>query len=386
MNAALAKKKENLTLLGIETSCDETAAAIIRGPGKCPAPDAAQEAANILANIIHSQFADHADYGGVVPEIAARAHVERVDNIIEQALDAAKCTMADIDAIAVTAGPGLVGGVMVGLTTAKAISLSHGIPLIPVNHLAAHALTARMVENIDFPFLVLLVSGGHTQLLWVESAISFRRLGTTIDDAAGEAFDKIAQLLGLPSPGGPHLESLAREGRADRFAMPRPLHKREGCDFSFSGLKTATRLLLEQELDAGDDHQLKADIAASFQQAAADHLAARTKAALAACERLLEGQHSPRQLVVAGGVAANMTVQSTLQAMAETHDWHLIVPPAKLCTDNGAMIAWAGLEMIRADAVPPTEQAMEFAARPRWPLDNNPEGPRHGGGKKGPKA
>lgn len=372
MREPLAKSGHLLTVLGIETSCDETAAAIVQTD--CADLEAAS--GNILSNIIHSQFDDHADYGGVVPEIAARAHVEKADVIIARALSAAQLPVSSLDAIAVTAGPGLVGGVMVGLTTAKAMAISHCIPLIPINHLAAHALTIRMVQKVDFPYLLLLVSGGHTQLLWVTGPQSYQRLGTTIDDAAGEAFDKTAQLLGLPNPGGPNLEKVARSGEA-RYEMPRPLLKRPGCDFSFSGMKTATRLLLEQVGLAQ-----AADIAASFQAAAAAHLRARTARAMAWAEAHL----SSRTLVIAGGVAANSAVRQQLESLAHEQGWKMLVPDPKLCTDNGAMVAWAGIEMARAGLMPDTVEAFAVKARPRWPLDNNPEGARHGGGKKGPKA
>ncbi len=380
MAQPVSNNSDFITLLGIETSCDDTAAAIVRAPLEASAGAGDGE---ILANIIYNQFADHSAYGGVVPEIAARAHVERIDHIIEQALAQSGCVLSQIDGIAVTAGPGLIGGVMVGLTTAKAMALSHSMALIPVNHLEAHGLTARMVAALDFPYLLLLVSGGHTQLLWVEGVGRYRRLGTTIDDAVGEAFDKTAQLLGLPNPGGPHLERLAKEGDATRFAMPRPLLKRAGCDFSFSGLKTATRHLLDEE------NVRAADIAACFQAAASAHLTARTERAMALCETFEgsrgEGIASPH-LVVAGGVAANETIRDALGGLCHQRGWEMFVPEAKLCTDNGAMIAWTGIEYWRAGMVPDANDALAMQARPRWPLDNNPEGPRHGGGKKGPKV
>jgi N6-L-threonylcarbamoyladenine synthase len=341
---------DTFTVLGIETSCDETAAAIVRGAPPGPG--------EILSNIVFSQNEAHAPYGGVVPEIASRAHLEILDGVVAQALRDAKLSLSNIDAVAATAGPGLIGGVMVGLTTAKALALGAGKPLIAVNHLAGHALTARLTDGVDFPFLLLLVSGGHCQLLAVESADKFRLYGTTQDDAAGEAFDKVAKLLGLPYPGGPNVEKAAERGNAKRYPLPRPLMGRDGADFSFSGLKTATRQLVK----AGNVNV--DDAAASFQAAVIDILRDRTGNALALFQRDFPKIETP-SLVVAGGVAANVAIGSALTVLAESHDFNIRIPPAKLCTDNGAMIAWAGLERLASGASDP----MDVSPRARWPLD-----------------
>ena len=364
-----ARSNNHCTILGVETSCDDTAAAVVRRTedGTC----------EILSNVVASQFKAHAAYGGVVPEIAARAHVEKIDTVIAAAMTEAD---APIDAVAVTAGPGLVGGVMVGLTAAKAFAMARGLPLIPVNHLEGHALSAQLTERVDFPYLLLLISGGHTQALLAVALGRYQRLGTTIDDAAGEAFDKTAKLLGLGQPGGPRIESAAVGGRASRFEFPRPLARRAGCDFSFSGLKTAVRLAAES-LDAPSGQDV-ADIAAAFQAAAARHLADRTRTAMAiAAERA-----GVETLVVAGGVAANCAIKQALREVAENMGWRLVVPPPKFCTDNGAMIAWAGAQRFAAGLVPARADALAFPPRARWPLAPPPEGAEQGGGKKGPKA
>jgi N6-L-threonylcarbamoyladenine synthase len=338
------------TVLGIETSCDETAAAVVRGAPPGPG--------EILSNIVFSQNEAHAPYGGVVPEIASRAHLEILDGVIEQALKNAKLRLSEIDAVAATAGPGLIGGVMVGLTTAKALALGAGKPLVTVNHLAGHALTARLTDGVDFPFLLLLVSGGHCQLLAVEGADKFRLYGTTQDDAAGEAFDKVAKLLGLAYPGGPNVEKAAEHGNAKRYPLPRPLLGRAGADFSFSGLKTAARQLVK----AGNVNV--DDAAASFQAAVIDILLDRTENALALFQRDFPEIETP-SLVVAGGVAANIAIGSALIRLAESRDFDIRIPPPKLCTDNGAMIAWAGLERLASGASDP----MDVSPRARWPLD-----------------
>lgn len=359
-------------MLGIETSCDDTAAAVIRrhSDGRC----------EILANEVWAQHDDHAAYGGVVPEIAARSHVQRLDATVAKTLTKSGVRISDLDAVAATAGPGLVGGVMVGLTTAKAIAIAHGLRLIPVNHLEGHALSAGMTEAAPFPFLLLLISGGHTQLISVDDIGVYRRLGSTIDDAAGESFDKTAKLLGLGQPGGPRVEAAAVGGRQDRFDFPKPLEKREGCDFSFSGLKTAVR---EAATGLGQPNgQDIADLAASFQFAAARHLAMRTEKAM----RLTGMEEDQPRLVVAGGVAANCAVKSALARLCETYGWKMIVPPPKYCTDNGAMIAWAGAERLAAGLAPDHDAAMAIAPRARWPLAPPPKGQEIGGGRKGPKA
>lgn len=362
----------DLLVLGVESSCDDTAAAVVLALG--------DGERRVLSNVTLAQYDRHAAYGGIVPEIAARAHVERVDGIIDQAIEKSGYTYADLNAVAVTAGPGLIGGVMVGLTAAKAVALAHAKRLIPVNHLEAHALSARMTEDVGFPYLLLLISGGHTQLIEVEGVGRYRRLGTTIDDAAGEAFDKSAKLLGLGQPGGPKIEIAAKDGRSGRFHFPKPLTQRAGSDFSLSGLKTALRR--EAETIGSPTRQDIADLAASFQAAIADHLADRTERAM----EDFEGRHDEKSLVVAGGVAANSAIRLTLTKLARSRGWSLIAPPAQYCSDNGAMIAWAGIERLRAGLAPDFASALAFAPRARWPLAAPPAGHELGGGKKGPKA
>lgn len=360
-------------VLGIETSCDDTAAAIIRRD--------ARGACTILSNEVWTSPGDHAAFGGIVPEIAARSHVEKFDRVVRDALAKADVTIGDIDAVAATAGPGLIGGVMVGLTAAKAMALGHGKRLVPVNHLEGHALTVRMTDSVAFPYLLLLISGGHTQLLAVEGVGAYRRIGSTIDDAAGEAFDKTAKLLGLGQPGGPAIEAAAQSGDAARFSFPDPLSRREGFDFSLSGLKTAVRLAAES-LDSQGPSQV-AHIAASFQAAIGRHLASKTSAAMDA----LRPEFGPAPvLVVAGGVAANTAIRSRLVNACEARGWRFLAPPTRLCTDNGAMIAWAGAERLAAGLAPTPEEALAFAPRARWPLAEPPQGHAHGGGKRGPKA
>lgn len=354
-----------LTILGIETSCDETAAAVVRR--------AADGKGEILSNAVFSQIKEHAPYGGVVPEIAARAHVEHLDGLIARALNEAGVSWDDLDGIAATAGPGLIGGVIVGLMTAKGIALARNLPLIAVNHLEGHALTARLTDGAPFPYLLLLVSGGHSQLLVVEGVGHYRRLGTTIDDAVGEAFDKVAKLLGLGFPGGPAVEKVAREGNPKRFSLPRPLFGKPGCDFSFSGLKTAVRQLAEAQINL--DHQTRADIAAAFQEAAGDVLADRTVNAMHMAQGFLGD--GARRLVVAGGVASNLTLRARLETAAGSCGYELIVPPPKLCTDNGAMIAWAGAERLAMGLV----DGLNASPLARWPLDPDAH-PARGAGVK----
>ena len=363
---------DGLLVLGVESSCDDTAAAVVQA-GR-------DGERRVLSNVTLAQYDRHAAYGGVVPEIAARAHVERIDGIIAQAIEISGHTYADLDAVAATAGPGLIGGVMVGLTAAKAIALAHSRRLVPINHLEAHALSVRLTENVEFPYLLLLISGGHTQLVEVSAVDRYRRLGTTIDDAAGEAFDKSAKLLGLGQPGGPMIEAAALGGRADRYGFPKPLARREGCDFSLSGLKTALRLEVENIIRPTS--QDIADLAASFQAAIADHLASRTARAI----DLVEGRNGVGTLVVAGGVAANAAIKASLGALTAARGWRLVAPPPKYCTDNGAMIAWAGIERLRAGLAPDFADALAFAPRARWPLAPPPPGGELGGGMKGPKA
>jgi N6-L-threonylcarbamoyladenine synthase len=338
-----------MIVLGIETSCDETAAALVT------------DRREILADIVLSQLDEHRPYGGVVPEIAARSHLEHLDRLIAQAMAQAGLDFSAIDAVAATGGPGLIGGVMVGVMTAKAIALAAGKPFLAVNHLEGHALTARLTHDLAFPYLLLLASGGHCQLLAVLGIGDYRRLGSTIDDAVGEAFDKVAKMLGLGYPGGPLVETAASQGDPRRFALPRPMKGRPGCDFSFSGLKNAVRLLVE-ELPRPLSGQDAADVAASFQAAVADAVADRCRHAPAEFQRRWPDGNA---LVVAGGVAANARLRGGLEAVAAEAGFTFLAPPLGLCTDNAAMIAWAGLERFRLGLV----DRLDFAPRPRWPLD-----------------
>ena len=340
-----------MIVLGIETSCDETAAALVGSDRR------------IRANLVLSQLEDHRPYGGVVPEIAARSHLEHLDGLIAEALAQAGLGFGGIDGIAATAGPGLIGGVFVGVMTAKAIAAARGLPFLAINHLEGHALSVRLTEELDFPYLLLLVSGGHCQLLAVEGVGAYRRLGTTVDDAAGEAFDKTAKLLGLGYPGGPAVEQAAREGDPARFELPRPMKGRDNLDFSFSGLKTAVRHAAAA-LDPPADGKSQAvkDLAAAFQTAVGDVLADRCARALARF-RAETGQAGP--LVVAGGVAANLFLRQRLEAVAAEAGAALLAPPPWLCTDNAAMIAWAGAERLALGLTDP----LDFAPRPRWPLE-----------------
>jgi N6-L-threonylcarbamoyladenine synthase len=341
------------TILGIETSCDETAAAIV-------VRDQSGGAA-ISSNVVRSQLDEHAAFGGVVPELAARAHVTYLDHIIAQACREAGIRLDQVDAIAATAGPGLIGGVLVGLTTAKALAAALGKPLIAVNHLEAHALTARLTNKIAFPYLMLLVSGGHSQFVLVRGVGDYERWGTTIDDALGEAFDKVAKLLSLGHPGGPAVEAIAKKGDPKRFKFPRPLLREARLDFSFSGLKTAVRLQAEALAPLSETDV--ADIAASFQAAVAEIVAVRSRQALERFTATLPDE-AP-QLVVAGGVAANQTIAEALRQVCSDMHAVLVVPPIALCTDNGAMVAWAGAERFALGVT----DTLDFTARPRWPLD-----------------
>lgn len=350
-----------MRILGIETSCDETAAAIVFR-------DEAGRGA-ILSNIVRSQLTEHAAYGGVVPELAARAHVAYLDGIIARASADAGVPLAEVDAIAATAGPGLIGGVLVGLTTAKALAAALGKPLIAVNHLEAHALTARLTDGIAFPYLMLLVSGGHSQFVLVRGVGDYERWGTTIDDALGEAFDKVAKLLRLGVPGGPEVEKHALSGNPRRFNFPRPLLKEDRLDFSFSGLKTAVRLAAEEIAPLTE--QDVADICASFQRASAEVVGARSRAAL--IRFAAELPDAQPVLVVAGGVAANRTIGAALRESAVESGALLVIPPPALCTDNGAMVAWAGAERLALGAT----DKLDFSAKARWPLDSLDMGVTH---------
>jgi N6-L-threonylcarbamoyladenine synthase len=340
-----------MLVLGIETTCDETAAAVVErrdnGRGK------------ILSNVILSQVNEHAVFGGVVPEIAARAHVETLDHVIAKAMDESGVALSDLDGIAAAAGPGLIGGVIVGLTTAKAIALVTEKPLVAVNHLEAHALTARLTDGTPFPFCLFLASGGHTQILAVRGVGDYVRLGTTIDDAVGEAFDKTAKLLGLGYPGGPQVEREAEFGDPDRFILPRPMLGRPDANFSLSGLKTALRLEAERVAPLSD--QDVCDLCAAFQLSVTDVIADRLRAGL---QMFRERYGAPMALVAAGGVAANQAIRKVLHRVARDGGTVLVAPPVALCTDNGAMIAWAGAERL---ALGLTDQ-LDTQPRARWPL------------------
>ncbi|MEC7963059.1 MAG: tRNA (adenosine(37)-N6)-threonylcarbamoyltransferase complex transferase subunit TsaD [Pseudomonadota bacterium] len=361
-----------LTVLGLESSCDDTAAAVVRHtPGEMP---------DILASTVYGQTDLHAAFGGVVPEIAARAHAEKLDVSVQQAMEAASLGFDAIDAIAVTAGPGLIGGVLSGVMCAKGLSAALGKPLIGVNHLAGHALTPRLTDQTEFPYLMLLVSGGHCQFLLAHGPEEFTRLGGTIDDAPGEAFDKTARLLGLPQPGGPSVEGAAKSGDPKRWRLPRPLLDRPGCDMSFSGLKTAILRARDEVVAAkgGLTEQDRSDLAAGFQAAVTDVLAEKTRRALQLY--LAENPATPT-IAVAGGVAANQAIRSLLQEVCAEFGVAFTAPPLALCTDNAAMIAYAGMERFRAGH----SDDMTLAARPRWPLDKKAPA-LLGSGKKGAKA
>ncbi|MEL7547772.1 MAG: tRNA (adenosine(37)-N6)-threonylcarbamoyltransferase complex transferase subunit TsaD [Pseudomonadota bacterium] len=362
-----------MTVLGIETSCDETAAAVIELSDAGP---------RILSEMVRGQVEEHTPYGGVVPEIAARAHVELADHIIAQTLADAGIAPGALSGVAATTGPGLIGGVMVGMMTGKAIALVTDKPFIPINHLEGHALSPRLSQHCPFPYLLLLVSGGHCQFLAVRGVGAYTRLGSTIDDAAGEAFDKLARTLDLGFPGGPAVESLAHHGQADRFDLPRPLLNRPDLNFSFAGLKTAAaRIALDNSLD----DKGKADLCAGFQAAVADCLEAKSERAIDVFRDSVDPDGTLR-FVVAGGVAANQTIRTKLDALCQRSSAKLIAPPLRHCTDNAAMIALAGAERLRAALVP--EDGLAFTARSRWPLDEvrAQQDPMYGAGKRGAKA
>jgi len=361
-----------LQILGIETSCDETAAAVVRRH--------ADGTGSIASNVVYSQLQDHAAYGGVVPEIAARAHVEMLDDLIARALQDADIGLPEVDAVAVTAGPGLIGGLIVGLMTGKALAAASRKPLYAINHLEGHALTARLTDKLPFPYLLLLVSGGHTQIVLVRGVGDYQRWGTTIDDALGEAFDKTAKLLGLPYPGGPAIESEAVRGDADRFSLPQPLKGEARLDISFSGLKTAIRQTA-QSIAPLDERDI-ADLCASFQKTIADTLDERVGRSLIRFKSEFAGAVENPNLVVAGGVAANRTIRQRLLETSARHGFSLVAPPVALCTDNAAMIAWAGAERMAAHCPP---DPLDIAPRPRWPLDDK-SATLIGHGRRGAKA
>lgn len=359
-------------VLGIETSCDETAASVVTRD--------ASGKPQIISNIVLSQIEEHVAFGGVVPEIAARAHVTALDGVIRAALQEADMEPADVDVVAATAGPGLIGGLIVGLTTAKAFAAALGKPFLPINHLEGHALTPRLTDEVAFPYLLLLVSGGHSQIVEVRGVGDYRRWATTIDDALGEAFDKTAKLLSLPYPGGPNVEKAARTGDPRRFAFPRPLKGEARPDFSFSGLKTAVRRTATEL--APLSQQDVSDICASFQAAVTESLTDRVNRSLTRFREEYPEPSAPT-LVVAGGVAANLTIRAALETSAKEAGFKLVAPPLNLCGDNAAMIAWAGLERLEAGLA--EEAPMSFRPRPRWPLDETST-PVFGAGKRGAKA
>ncbi|GHU10601.1 tRNA N6-adenosine threonylcarbamoyltransferase [Alphaproteobacteria bacterium] len=335
-----------MRIFGIESSCDETAAAAVTDDRE------------ILSNVIYSQTLEHLAYSGVVPEIAARAHLEKIDLVVKKALADAELTVSDIDAVAGTCGPGLIGGVVVGATFAKAMSFSLGIPFIAVNHIEAHALCARLTNDVKFPYLLLLASGGHCQICVAHGIEQFEVIGKTLDDSVGESFDKVAKMMALGYPGGPIVEKLANNGNPDRFQLPRPLCSKDLLDFSFSGLKTAVRITIEKHISNEQD---KADLCASFQRTVNDVLSYKMNAALCLCEsRNIDLDAA----VISGGVAANKSIRNSIQIICNKHDVRFCAPPINLCTDNGVMIAWNGVEKALANKF----DNLDFRPRPRWPL------------------
>lgn len=341
-------KNTPLKMLGIETSCDETAVSIV------------SEDRQILSNITYTQLKDHKSFGGVVPELAARAHLERLPHLLKMALKEAHISLEDLDGISATAGPGLIGGVLMGVMYAKGLAASLKKPFLAINHLEAHALTARLLEDIPFPYLILLVSGGHTQFLWTRGVGNYTLLGTTLDDAAGEAFDKVAKLLNLGYPGGALVEKHAALGNPKRFSLPRPLFHTKNCNFSFSGLKTAV-LKKTEILPKPFRPQDQNDMAASFQEAVGDVLVDRCTNAFQYCRKF----STSFPFILAGGVAANLYLRERLRTLTKEYDVLLKVPPLSLCTDNGAMVAWAGIERFKQGLV----SSLDFSPRPRWPLE-----------------
>ncbi|MDR1361642.1 MAG: tRNA (adenosine(37)-N6)-threonylcarbamoyltransferase complex transferase subunit TsaD [Holosporaceae bacterium] len=343
------RKKSNETLiLGIESSCDETAAAVVADSRK------------ILSNVVYSQEVEHRSFSGVVPEVAARAHLERIPEVVTRALADAAIGLSDLGAVAAAAGPGLIGGLIVGATFTKAMAMSLEVPFIAVNHIEAHALCVRLTDPVDFPYLLLLISGGHCQICLVHSAIKFEVLGQTLDDSPGEAFDKVAKMMSLGYPGGPSIEKLALGGNAHRFRLPRPLCHKKTNDFSFSGLKTAVRLLIEKHENAFNEQDM-ADICASFQHTISEILVHKVNGAIECCQ---SKNVVPGTLVASGGVAANRAIRTALADLGRRHGMRFVAPPPHLCTDNGAMIAWNGLERFRLGLV----NQLDFSPRPRWPL------------------
>lgn len=346
-----------MIVMGIETSCDETAVAIIR------------DDKTIMANLVLSQIEEHRAFGGVVPEIAARAHMDHLDTLIEAAMQDAGIGFKDLGGVAATCGPGLIGGVMVGMMAGKAIAAAHSLPFVAVNHLEAHALTPRLTNNLEFPYLLLLVSGGHTQILVAEDVGKYKRLGTTIDDALGECFDKAAKLMGLPNPGGPHVERAAASctdpaAALKKFPLPVPMKGRDGCDFSFSGLKTAVRQHVEKLPEGKLDYADVAALCYSFQETVAQVVTDRCARAIT---QFKEQNADGRAIVVSGGVAANKRIRKALQDLSNSSGMEFVAPPLELCSDNGAMIAWTGIERLKKNMI----DTLDIAARPRWPLDSS---------------
>ena len=345
--------KEKLTFLGIETSCDETAASVVQ--------EKSDGTGEILSNIVSSQIEEHKEFGGVVPEIAARAHVEKIEFIIKKAINESNLNLKNLDGIAATAGPGLIVCLTVGLNVGKAIAGSLNKPFVAVNHLEGHALSPKINKKIEFPYLLLLISGGHTQFLQVNGVNSYKRLGTTIDDALGEAFDKTAKLLGIEFPGGPKIEEWAKKGNENYFKLPKPILKRGGCNLSFAGLKTAV-LRISKDLK---NEKEKYHLAASFQKTINEILYEKTKIAMK--EFLKVKQNKKNTFVIAGGVAANLTIRKNLTKLAKENQFTSIFPPTNLCSDNAAMIAWAGIERFKINLI----DNLEFSSKARWPLDNS---------------
>lgn len=366
--------QDKALILGIESSCDETAASILRREG--------DGSVKILSSIIASQDKEHAPFGGVVPEIAARAHMQKLDSIIDRAVTSAKVDYADLSAIAATSGPGLIGGVIAGLLSAKGLAMSLDVPLIAVNHLEGHALSPKLAGDCPFPYLLLLISGGHTQLLSVKGLGDYTRLGSTVDDAAGEAFDKSAKVMGLGFPGGPKVEQTAKSGNPDAVKLPRPFKGKDHANFSFAGLKTA----VARAYEASDkSSQAQADLCASFQDAVCDVFKDRTQRAMELFRKEIGADTDTEQrFVVAGGVAANQKIRSALIELCEQNNFSFLAPPLKYCTDNAAMIALAGAEHYALGNF----DTMDVKARPRWPLDSDSakDNPASGFGKKGPKS
>ncbi len=351
-----------MIVLGIETSCDETAVAIIR------------DDKTIMANLVLSQLEEHREFGGVVPEIAARAHMAHLDTLIAAAMSDAKLNFKDLNGIAATCGPGLIGGVMVGMMEGKAIAAAHNLPFIAVNHLEAHVLTPRLTNDLKFPYLLLLVSGGHTQILVAEDVGVYKRWGTTMDDALGECFDKAAKLMGLPHPGGPHVEKAAAQctdhkAAVKRFPLPSPMKGREGCDFSFSGLKTAVRQHVENLPEGKLDFADVSALSYALQETIADVVTERCEQAITRFKSEYGNRTAQPSLVVSGGVAANKRIRGALQKLSESKNMEFLAPPLELCSDNGAMIAWTGIEKLQRGIT----DSLDVAARPRWPLDPSAE-------------